>query len=125
MLDSFFSGDPTYRPFTWNVSPRYTVAPLTLGLHFAYKIVNNNYETWLFLPKRYPDKYYFPTAFHFLPAVGSSVSMKRTPSSRLKHIDFFYEIGSVDLYIAHYAGQKKVIRFPDILNLALGMAFRF
>ncbi|MCD6307856.1 MAG: hypothetical protein J7M24_02530 [Candidatus Latescibacteria bacterium] len=115
----------TYRPWKWRINSRRTVVPLTVGLHFSYKIGNNNYETWLFLPDRYPDNYYYSTSFHILPSVGSSIIINRPSARLLKHAEIYYEIGSVDIYIHHLLREKRSMRFSDIINLALGLSFRF
>jgi len=56
----------TCNPLRYDFSDEYILSPLLLGLHFSYKVGNNNYGTWLILPDRYPDNYFFSTNYGYL-----------------------------------------------------------
>jgi len=110
----------TYNPLRYDFSDEYILSPLLLGLHFSYKVGNNNYGTWLFLPDRYPDNYYFSTSFHGLLSVGAKVHKKHVFSDKIKGMDLYYEISTVDFYLRNFI-KESYIKFTDIWSLAIGI----
>jgi len=110
----------TIFPVTLAVNDKLTWTPLSLGTHFSYKVGKNNYEMWLFLPKRYPRKYYFSTSFHVLMSMGSKVNYKLNSTGRVKEIDFYIEAGTVDLYLRNCI-QERFVKFTDVISFDMGL----
>ncbi|MBN1290880.1 MAG: hypothetical protein JXB48_03495 [Candidatus Latescibacteria bacterium] len=112
----------TYLPFTVSVNDELSWKPVTFGTHFCYKVGNNNYETWFFLPDRYPDKYYFPTAFHILLTVGTHLIYKNP--GMFKNTGVYMEAGTSALYLRNWITQDYV-KLKDIVSLDIGITQYF
>lgn len=96
--------------------------PVTAGAHLSCKVGNNNRETWVVLPKRYPDRYYPPTAMQLLLTLGTCVESLIPGSSRRAGI--FFEAGTTALYLQNWLREKHVA-FEEIINLSMGIVRRF
>ena len=112
----------TYLPFTVPVNDKLLWKPVTFGTHFCYKVGNNNYETWFYLPDRYPDKYYFPTAFHILLTIGTNLIYK-SPGI-LNNTGLSLEVGTIDLYLRNWI-REDYVDFKDIVSLDMGITRYF
>ena len=74
--------------------------------------------------KKYPDGYYKTNAIHFTGYAGCKIFYGLDDKAFIKGLDFYGEVGSVDVSLKYYMGTDE-IRFIDILSLALGMNFYF
>lgn len=90
---------------------------LSGGFGINYAITNN---TFLFLPKQYPDEYYAPNAIHFAPFVSSNFIYKNDKNKMLDNFDVYFELGTLDQYIWYYF-KERAFSFADIWNLAIGV----
>lgn len=112
----------TICPRPLRLSKRVQWIPVTAGAHLSCKIGNNNRETWVILPDRYPDRYYPPTALHLLLTLGTSFDYLSPSSSRRAGV--FFEAGTTALYLRNWVRESHVA-FRDILNISFGVTRRF
>ena len=94
----------------------YILSPIT-GFTISYETGNNSF---LLLPDRYPEGYYFTNAFHSTFFLGGKIHKNFDPKSKIKGIDFYIELGTVDLYL-YYFFLSKELKIYDIFSLALGV----
>lgn len=87
------------------------------GFAINYAITNN---TFLFLPKQYPDKYYGANAIHFAPFVSSNFIYKNDKNKIINNLNVYVELGTLDQYIWYYI-KERAFGFRDIWNLAIGV----
>lgn len=102
---------------------RWSVEPFTVSLYIN-KIFGD--EFWSKEPDKYPDKYYnVATNLRFNLAFGQRIRFELNSKKVLsEHIDFFYELGTNDLYIISYF-TNKYLHLTDIFNLSFGLKFQF
>ena len=111
-----------YIPFSTPVSKNIIWQPISIGTHFSYKIGDNNRQTWLILPNRYPDSYYFSTAFHFLFSLGTSFQYRG--AGIMNNTGFYLEASTVDLYLRNWIRQDYV-KMSDTFSLSIGIKKSF
>ncbi|HOW82081.1 MAG TPA: hypothetical protein PK573_05935 [Spirochaetota bacterium] len=75
-------------------------------------------DTFLFLPDKYPDHYYKPTALHAVLNLGIELGWFNAQHRRYN--SFYVEVCTLYIYLKTYAKNRSVIDFRDILSLALG-----
>ncbi|HEX8428285.1 hypothetical protein [Hymenobacter sp.] len=116
-----------YTPYSINLSEKFQVRPLTLGLYVSYTggVINEG-ETG-----QYPEGYYwFSRDTRFGPLLGSRLTYRyasATHPERQRRISAYYELGSNDLYLTSYfsnANRKALSPF-DIMTLGFGLKMDF
>ena len=107
---------PLYRKKIGN----YTVSPIA-GFTGSLETGNNSF---LVLPDKYPKGYYVPSAIHFTLFVGALVHKDFGNSKRIKGIDFYYELGTVETYLWS-AITSKEIGLNAIFSTAIGINLYF
>ena len=109
-------------PLSVDLRKGYVLSPLVVGFSTILTLGNNYF---LSLPDRYPEGYYWwPTALHFAPFMGVKIQKKLEEVRRVKVIDAFIEVGTVDFYLRS-ALRSDYLGPADILSLAVGMTFFF
>lgn len=112
----------TFYPYSLPVNDVLVWKPVSFGLSFLYKVGDTNRETWLFLPERYPNSYYFATAFHALVTVGTSMTYKGP--GILRNTGMYLEAGTTALYIRNWLSEDFV-KLSDIVSLGIGIKKMF
>ena len=107
---------PLYRKKIGN----YTVSPIA-GFTGSLETGNNSF---LVLPDKYPKGYYVPSAIHFTLFIGVLVHKDFGISKRIKGIDFYYELGTVETYLWS-AITSKEIGLNAIFSTAIGINLYF
>ena len=107
---------PLYRKKIGN----YTVSPIA-GFTGSLETGNNSF---LVLPDKYPKGYYVSSAIHFTLFIGVLVHKGFGISKRIKGIDFYYELGTVETYLWS-AITSKVIGLNAIFSTAIGINLYF
>ncbi len=108
----------TVLPGSIRLSKRIQWTPVAAGAHLSCKVGNNNRETWVILPNRYPKNYYPPTAVHLLLTVGTCFDYRIPGSSR--RAGMFLEAGTTALYLRNWLRERHV-SLHDILNVSCGI----
>jgi len=111
----------TYFPGKIKVFKKYDFYPFSIGLLANYTFGN---QFFLPLPEKYPDGYFsWPTALRYGIFTGGKVHQNLTfpKSFFVKGLDWYYEVGSNELYLVSYFGNKTYLSIFDILNLAFGV----
>lgn len=98
----------------------YTISP-TGGLGLSFDTGNNSQ---LFLPKKYPDRYYFTNAFHLTFIMGAKMHKEFKGSLNIKGADFYVELVTVETYIYH-ALKSSEIPLSKAFSMALGINLYF
>lgn len=111
----------TVIPWNRKISSRLSYAPLTLGAHLSGKVWNNNRETWMTLPGRYPNRYYYPTALNLLLTAGGCVEYR---SRAGRHLGMYVEAGAPVRYLEHSVRERHV-EFHEIVSYDLGWVRMF
>jgi len=96
---------------------------LRFGLHVNYHL-SDEFHIGNFADERYPQNYYWwSPALRVNLFIGSSLT-KTVGKNKLQ---FYYELGTNDLYISSYVSNKnyKVIPFREILILGFGIKWQF
>lgn len=103
-------------------SDRWHFEPLTVSLYMN-KIFGD--EFWTKEPDKYPDGYYgLATNLRFNLAFGQRIRFKLKPIGIAQYLSLFYELGTNDLYLISYFGNKY-LSLPDIFSLSLGIKLQF
>jgi len=87
------------------------------GFSLNYSITKN---TFIFLPKYYPDKYYSTNAIRFAPFISSNFIYKNDKNIVFKNINTYFELSTLDNYLWYYV-KTGAFNFTDIWNLAIGI----
>jgi len=95
---------------------RYIISP-TAGFSTNFETGNNSF---LILPDKYPKGYYVSNAIHFTLFIGGKIHKTLAQQSKIKGLDFYVELGTVDNYL-WYKILSKEVKMKDISSLALGM----
>lgn len=106
----------TFTPFYRKLKNK-TISPIigtSVNFAFSHKIYKNE------LPHHFPSGYYSNQWVHVNPFIGIKIIKNTYHSRKFKSVDFYAEIGTVDMYLWYYLTSKKV-RLYQILNLALGI----
>ena len=107
---------PLYRKKIGN----YTVSPIA-GFTGSLETGNNSF---LVFPDKYPKGYYVSSAIHFTLFIGVLVHKDFGISKRIKGIDFYYELGTVETYLWS-AITSKEIGLNTIFSTAIGINLYF
>ncbi|MGM9803774.1 MAG: hypothetical protein ACI308_06300 [Muribaculaceae bacterium] len=111
-----------YIPWTWRISSRWAVQPLTTGIFF--NTISGD-DFWRDLPDKYPRKYYvFPTKVRTNIYLGQRLRYKIPSNHRQLHsaVSLYYELSSCDLYIVSKAVNSS---FPWSQTLSLAFGIRW
>ena len=119
-----FTVKQNYIPWSYPMSPRFSLEPLTCGLY-----VNTMFgdEFWVKEPERYPEGYYgFSSKIRFHIFVGQRFTFNIDPKRRFfsKELTLFYEISTCDLYMVS-AFTNKYLKPQDYLCLSFGLKLQF
>lgn len=99
------------------------VKPLSAGLLVNYTFGKQYFG---FTPENYPFGYYgFPTAFHIGAFIGGQVNKKISNKRNVKRIGLYYELGTYDVELFSYLGNRKALALTDIFNLGIGVVTSF
>lgn len=91
--------------------------PLSLGVLLNYTFGK---EYFLFAPENYPYEYYgHPTALHAGFFMGGQANLQ--VNKRLKKIGVYYELGTTDVELASFLGNRRSLKPGDIFNLGIGV----
>lgn len=93
----------------------------SIGFSLNYSITKN---THLFNPKRYPENYYAPNAFHLAPLFSYNFFYINESFKIFKNINLYFEFSTLDNYLWYYM-KTKAFNFGDIWNLAIGTTVLF
>ena len=76
------------------------------------------------LSDKYPDGYYWPVALHFAPCIGARVHKQLHGLSKIKGLDIYFELGTIDYYIRDFV-KSDYVGLTDILNVSIGVVVFF
>jgi hypothetical protein len=96
------------------------IEPLTLGLNIYHTFGEdiNKFRD----PDLYPKGYYWWTiSTRYGPFFGGRLSKHYGPETFLKTITLYYELGTNDLFIYSWAGNRSTIPFYRIWNSSIGL----
>lgn len=90
------------------------------GTNINYGITKN---TYLKYPDYFPDGYYYTNAIHIAPFIGTKSDMAlKKPQLGITKIGLYFEIGTIDKYLANLVTSGQIGVF-DIINLSAGLTF--
>ncbi len=112
----------TFSPFLRQINSNISWRPVTLGMSFLYNIHDNNRQTWLLLPERYPKRYYMATAFSMLITMGTAVTW--TGNGPFENVGIYIEGGTTALALRNWIYQDY-IDFSEIVSLGIGISKSF
>lgn len=98
----------------------YIFSPIA-GLTTSVETGNNSF---LKVPTIYPDDYYMTNAVHFSFFIGALLHRSLSPKKIIKGIDFYLEVGTVDIYLWSALTNREV-NFGNILSSSVGLNFYF
>jgi len=105
----------SFRLFHRPISKAWTYSNF-IGFSLNYSITN---DTYIFLPKQYPDGYYSANALHFAPFFSYNFVYANHDSRLFKKAHFYLELSTLDNYL-WYCIKTNAIPFTEIWNLAIG-----
>ncbi len=111
----------TFSPFHKELKNRIfsPIAGTSVNFAFSHKIYKTD------LPHYFPSGYYSNQWIHVNPFVGLRAKKIISEENRnLKAIDFYCEIGTVDMYLWYFITTNE-LKFISIWNLAIGTTFYF
>ncbi|MCC2545702.1 hypothetical protein LJY25_04535 [Hymenobacter sp. BT175] len=113
-----------YTPFALPLGEKLRLHPLTVGPYLSYTHGTINDEE----RGQYTKDYYWfssDTRVGFL--AGSRLTYLRGTGAtgRPRNVSAYYELGSNDLYLLSYYGNRRGLGIGDILTLALGLKADF
>lgn len=88
----------------------------SIGFSLNYSITKN---TFIFLPKQYPDDYYAPNAIRFAPLFSFNFIYINKNITLFNNLNIYFEISTLDNYLWYYI-KTRAFNFSDIWNLAIG-----
>jgi len=110
----------TFLPYSFKIS-NIVVTPI-IGFTVNFDLGRHNSEH--VFSKKYPDGYYKTNSVHFTGYAGCKVFYGLSDKSFIKGLDFYAEVGAVDVSYKYYLSSDEV-KFIDILSMAMGMNFYF
>lgn len=117
------TGKATWFPLKNIEHKTFQIRPLTAGVLVNYTFGKQYFG---FTPENYPYDYYdFPTAFHVGAFVGGQVNKQLSSRRGIKRIGLYYELGTYDVELISYIGNRKALSVTDILNLGIGIITSF
>ncbi|UCD18240.1 MAG: hypothetical protein JSV44_04830 [Candidatus Zixiibacteriota bacterium] len=128
-LPSFIGGVETHTvttkiacfPVTRTLRETYTISPLTLGFNICI-VIGENY--FFRPPAHYPDDYYWATNLRIAPYLGTKVHKRLSSNGKIKGLDLYIEVGTVDIYLRDYV-HSDYVGLMDIINFSFGLGIRF
>jgi hypothetical protein len=110
----------TFTILNKEVGKGYTFSPIA-GLTTSIETGNNSF---LKVPAIYPDDYYITNAVHFSFFIGALLHKSLSTKKRIKGIDFYLEVGTVDIYLWSALTNREV-NFGDVFSSSSGLNFYF
>lgn len=112
----------TYFPFKKELDQLgMTIYPLSAGIFLNYTFGSQFGNFW---SDKYPKGYYWwDSSIRWGFFLGGKVS--KSLDNGLKKVSLYYEVGFNDLYFVSYIQNTEYLGLHDILNLALGLKFKF
>jgi hypothetical protein len=110
----------TFPIFRKKIGENLIITPIA-GIATTLDIGTNSFTT---LPSKYPDGYYFPTAFHFTFFAGALIHKDFKKPKIFKGVDFYLEFGTVETYL-WYALATKEVNLIDVFSADIGVNFYF
>lgn len=99
-----------------------TIHPISAGIFLNYTFGSQFSNFWT---DKYPKGYYWwDSSIRWGLFIGGKLS-KPLENSNIKKISAYYEMGFNDLYFVSYVRNTGYLGLYDILNLALGLKFKF
>jgi hypothetical protein len=105
-------------PATFDLQKGWMLAP-QMGITISRQFSGAG-NTFVTLPKSFPDGYYAPNAFRVHLNLGVRVRKHIKDYTFIKAIDFYAETTTNDLYVS-YLLKSKEVQFRNIFSLALGI----
>lgn len=105
-------------PATFDLNKGWLLAPqmgVTLSSQFS-----GAGNTFVLLPKTFPDGYYAPNAIRVHLNLGVRVRKQLKDYTFIKAIDFYVETTTNDLYVS-YLIKSREVQFRNIFSMALGI----
>jgi len=101
----------------------FQLRPLSAGVLVNYTFGKQYFG---FTPENYPYDYYkFPTAIHAGVFIGGQVNRQLHKQRGIKRVGLYYELGTYDVELISYIGNRKALSVSDILNLGIGLVTVF
>jgi len=108
-------------PINYIIKPGHKLSPLTFGWNLSV-IIGEDY--FFKPPDRYPENYYWATNFKIMPYIGARAHRDLSNRIPFSGLDFYVEIGTVDLYLHDFL-HSKFVGIWDILNFSFGFGVNF
>ena len=105
-------------PTTFDLKKGWMLAP-QMGITIIRQFSGAG-NTFVRLPKTFPDGYYAPNALRFHLNLGVKVRKQLKDYTFIKAIDFYAETTTNDLYMT-YLLKSKEVQFRNIFSMALGI----
>lgn len=105
-------------PATFDLQKGWMLAPV-MGIAISRQFSGAG-NTFVTLPKTFPDGYYAPNAFRVHLNMGVRVRKHIKDYTFIKAIEFYAETTTNDLYVS-YLIKSKEVQFRNIFSLALGI----
>jgi hypothetical protein len=116
-----FTGKLTWLPWEVALRPRWHARPVTASLQLTYTL---GHEYYLFLPDRYPARYYdFATALRFGFGVGGTVGRRGRGFAR--EVGGYWELVALDTMLLNWSRNRRALGPEDVFSLALGLRVAF
>jgi len=112
-----------YSPWHININEKIELRPFNIGIGLTYNFGDNYFINQ---SSHYPDNYYKSNAIYFTPYLGLSILYKN--SLKLRAIEFYTELGTVDKYLRDYlnsAFEEYYVDLEDIINISFGFRVYF
>jgi hypothetical protein len=103
------------------ISSDCTISPLLIGFSLSLALGDSYFVS---VPGRYPANYYWPTALRLGLYIGSKIHRTLDNTFGLSGIDFYFEAGTVDIYLRNYL-QSDHIDLWDIVSFGAGTSIHF
>ncbi len=112
-----FTLKQTYTPWSIRFCNALSYEPLETGIYIN---TINGEKFWGREPGKYPNRYYnFSSKMRFSVFLGQSFTYY-TGNDKLKHLTFFYELNTNELYILSKA-TNRTVKMKDILRISFGL----
>ncbi len=105
-------------PRTWHFKSKWSAAPTT-GITMSRQFAGAG-NTFVRLPKTYPDGYYAPNAFRFHFNFGLRARKYLNDYTFVKAIELYAETTTNDLYLT-YLFKSNYVKMRHIFSIAIGV----
>ncbi len=105
-------------PATFDLNKGWMLAP-QMGITISSQVSGAG-NTFIRLPKTFPDGYYAPNALRFHLNLGVKVRKQLKDYTFIKAIDFYAETTTNDLYMS-YLIKSDEVQLRNIFSMALGI----